>query len=202
MIMSEHFCDIAVSVLQSTSDEKYAEATGEVVTTRNDGDGVLQQKVAQRSSCSVMAHSCCFLCISVVVQLVPHIEVAASALRHLHVHQSFRSLSNLGRFVILPQNAAVRAGGVVLWLRLGPEVEAFPVDVVATRSTAPGHLVVLCKLHAANWAVVLNRLAVAIVCFLHLNDSRRQWWRIVRNLLELRGEERVLVAKCCGALST
>jgi hypothetical protein len=114
MIMSEHFCDVAVSVLQSTYDEIYAEATGEVVTTRNDGDGVLQQKVAQRSSCPVMAHRCCFLCISVVVQLVPHIEIAASALRHLHVHQSFRLLSNLGRFVILPQSAAVRAGGVVI----------------------------------------------------------------------------------------
>lgn len=162
--------------------------------------GALQQTVVQMSTLKLLL-AAAFHRNSVVVQLVPQVEVAVSALRHLHIHQSFRLLSRLGRLVILPQSAAVRASDIAL-SGFGPEVKAFLMDVVAARCTAPCYLVVFSKLHAAYRAVILDRLAVAIVCFLLLNDRSRQGRRIFRDLLELGGEESILERRCSGALST
>jgi hypothetical protein len=99
---------------------------------------------------------------SIVSKLVPHIEVAIGALRHLHVHQGLPLLPGLRWLCILPQRATVRTGNVVR-IRLCPGVEALLVKVVATRGTAPRDVFILAELHAADSAVIFNRLAVAIV---------------------------------------
>jgi len=50
MNMSERFCHVAVDVLESVVDGRYAEAIGQMVIARH--DGLLQQKFAQDLWCS------------------------------------------------------------------------------------------------------------------------------------------------------
>jgi hypothetical protein len=129
-----------------------------------------------------------------VIQLVPHVVVAVDTLRHLNVHHGLRLFAGQSLRVGVPGGTAERASHVPLF-GVRPQVEALIMDVIAASGLAPGYLLTSgCERHAADGAVVFDRLAAAIVRRLSHNLSR-QSGSIVGDFLQFGSEKGVLLAE-------
>ena len=127
----------------------------------------------------------------IVVELVTNIAVATTDLLLWNVDRSDVDLLLL-RLLVLPLRSTEWTGDLRAHLGLRPLVEARFVDVVATCCTAPNDILTVFELHAADWTVVFHGLTIAVHGFI-LSDLAWQGWRIGEDLLELRGEEGVLL---------
>ena len=128
----------------------------------------------------------------VVFELIANVAIPILAPRCRDANGSNVDLLCLWCVSVIPLGTTEWTSNVVTHLCSSPLVEACFVDVVATSSAAPHNLLVILELHAANRTIVFDRLAVAIHRLVFC-DLPRQSWRIAEHLLELGGEEGVLL---------
>ena len=125
-----------------------------------------------------------------------HIDVAP-ALLHRHLDRCDTG-SDLFRRISRPRRTAERASDPAA-LRLRPLIKACFVDIVATCGAAPDDFLVIFKLHAADWAIGFDWLAVTVfrlvVC-----DLRWQGGSAVEDLAEFGRQEGILVQQIFRSL--